>query len=80
MNTYHKTFEEALQIVQQTKRPQRTLISYNGKEQTLNAWCREFNVNADSVRYQIKKKGKSFEEAINFIKEQGRPFIDRHKK
>lgn len=40
------------------------VISYNGKTQTLTQWCRELNVDYDSMQARIKTYGWSIEEAF----------------
>lgn len=39
-------------------------IAYNGKHYTLKELSRELGICADTVKYQVKKKNKTFEEAI----------------
>lgn len=43
------------------------MISIEGRTQCLSWWCKELNINREKVKWLVKSKGISYEEALNVL-------------
>lgn len=63
----NKIVENQLSIQEISNQQQQKYILYNNERKSLHVWCQELDKPYDKIRYQMKYKGKTFEEAIRMF-------------